>query len=370
MRLLHTQRAAGISGSERHLLALLPALAARGHDVHALVLERPGGELFTNALAKAGIAAFGVPVGVRGAKAVPALVASVRRLRPDVLHTHLIHADAAGVAASRVGRTRHVSSVHSTFVGYRTLPGRSMATVVGRTAVRTIAISEHVRHFLVRHGIVTAGRVRVVRYGIDLARWRPGDASKARLDVALHHDDVVLLLASRLVPHKGHDVALRAFASALQDLPLLRLVIAGDGPLRSELEQQARGLGVVDRVSFLGFVPDVPSLMRAADIVLFPTGEAFGEGFGMVNLEAMALARPVVGSHVASVPEIVRHGETGLLTTPGDDVEFAEALRRLASDAGLRRSMGEAARRRAEAMFSLDQMVDQTESVYREVLDD
>lgn len=369
MRVLHVQRTDGVSGSERHLLALLPALRASGVDARAVVLERPGGERFTEALEAVGVPAEGHAVS---ADVSPAAVAAmVRRLRQDrstILHTHLVHADVLGAVAAAIVRAPRVSSVHSTAAHYRREPVRSAARLAGQRADRVIAISEHVGRFVTQERMVRPGRLRVVHYGIDLEAWTPlADVSGARGRAGWADDEVVALVASRLVPDKGHDVALRALARAVEQVPRLRLVVAGDGPLRADIESLVGELGLDGHVTLLGYVSNLRELMGACDVVLFPTGAGFGEGFGLVNLEAMALGRPIVGSAVASVPEIVDDGVTGRLVPPDLVDPLAQALLELAADPAVRRRMGAVARERAVERFSLDQMVERTLAVYREV---
>jgi len=120
-------------------------------------------------------------------------------------------------------------------------------------------------------------------------------------------------------------------------------------------------------VHVLGPRKDVPALMYAIDVFAMPS---IWEGFGLVLLEAMAAARPVVASRVATIPEVVVDGETGLLVRPGDPQALAEALAQLAEDPALARQFGEAGRQRLRTNFSIEKMVGDTELLYRELLDD
>ena len=369
MRVLHVHRVTGVGGSERHLLALLPALEALGVEASLLVLEGPGAAAFHDAAARSGVRVLSVPsTGMVDPGVAVRIGRVLGRERPDLVHTHLMHADVYGQLAARARRVPSVSSVHSTFFGYHRQPYVTAARAAGRLAARTIAISEHVGRTLVEARIVPAERLRVVRYGLGA---EVGQVSRERREAAsalLVDGRVNVVVASRLVPHKGHDLLLRAFAEARRDVPDLALLIAGDGPLRDDLEAAAAATGVTEHVRFLGFVPDAVALMALADVVVFPTQPAFGEGFGLVNLEAMLVGRPVIGTATASIPEIVVAGETGLLVAPGDVSALAGALARLGTDADLRAGMGERGRLRATTEFTLQRMAEQTRRVYEEVL--
>jgi glycosyltransferase involved in cell wall biosynthesis len=369
MRVLHVQKVNGVGGSERHLLELVPRLRARGVDATFCVLTEPGAEEFVLLLGAAGVPTHRIPAGPDlNPLLVPRLAAVLRRERPDLVHTHLIHADTHGQVAAALTRVPSVRSVHNTMPGLARQPYRTAGVVAGRLARRTIAISDYARDYTVSNGLAPADRVRVVKYGIDADRWRidDGDRDAARAGLGLAPGAVAVVAASRLVAHKGHDVLLRAFAAARRSEPALRLLVAGAGDLRPALEAQARPLG--DAVRFLGHLDEagVRRLMLAGDIVVFPSLASFGEGFGLAALEASAAGRPLVASRVASLPEIVVDGTTGVLVGSGDADGLAGALVELARDPAARARMGAAGRARAERAFTLPRMIDETLAVYEE----
>jgi glycosyltransferase involved in cell wall biosynthesis len=296
-----------------------------------------------------------------------ALARELRAFRPDVLHTHLIHADVHGQLAALAGRAARVSSVHSTPAFYRRMPLQAGARLVARGASGIIAISEHVRRFLEQLRLAPSERLHVVHYGIDAAAWPLDEPQRraARDRFGVGPEEVAAGIAARLIPGKGHDLLLEAFAKARAEVPELRLLVAGTGPLRAHLEQEAERLAP-GAVAFLGFVPDIRALMNACDLICFPTQPALGEGFGLAALEAMASSRPVVATAVASLPEVVRDGETGCLVAPDSLAQLSGALTRLAADPELRRRLGAGGQERAHTAFSLERMVDGTMAVYRE----
>jgi glycosyltransferase involved in cell wall biosynthesis len=368
MKVLHVQKAKGIAGSERHLLSLLPALAEAGVEVRMFVAATGRARDFTEQLRELGVPLTVVRAGPHvNPLLLTALRKEIRGFRPDFVHTHLIHADLYGQLAARLAGVAGVSSVHGTHGFYRREPYRSVARVVGRSASLTIAISEHVRRFIEDLRISREGDVRVIPYGIDASGWLASDAERASARAALGLDagDIAVGVASRLVPHKGHSFLLRGHALATRKSPRLRLLVAGDGPLRTDLEREART--VDGRVDFLGFVPDIRRFLNACDILAFPTQPEFGEGFGLAALEAMAAACPVVATAVASLPEVVSAGETGVLVDPASVDELAAALIRLTEDTTLRRAMGERGRERACTRFPLEAMVERTIAVYEEL---
>lgn len=174
------------------------------------------------------------------------------------------------------------------------------------------------------------------------------------------------LFIGRLVADKGLDRALTAFADLFAHFPTARLVIAGDGPERENLERQTTELRLTDSVEFLGAVPPakVPHLINEATLVLIPSRL---EGFGLVALEAAWMARPVVATRVGGLPELVVHKETGLLVESGDRAAMASAISSLLHDRERAVQMGQSGRLRAQNLFSWERHVDAYDALYQKL---
>jgi glycosyltransferase involved in cell wall biosynthesis len=175
----------------------------------------------------------------------------------------------------------------------------------------------------------------------------------------------VITCVARLMPQKGHAYLLQAMAQVSAQVPGARLLLAGEGPLRGELEAQAERLGLNGRASFLGLVPraQLPDLLARTDVVVLAS---HWEGLPVALIEAMSAGKPIVASRVGGNPELVADGDNGLIVPPADADQLAEALIRLARDAGLRERMGRASRQRFESgEFSPAAVVDKTLSAYQ-----
>jgi glycosyltransferase involved in cell wall biosynthesis len=159
---------------------------------------------------------------------------------------------------------------------------------------------------------------------------------------------VVVATVAHLIPQKGVDHLLRALAQMRRRA---RLQVIGDGPEASRLSALAAELGIGDRVQLLGLRDDVAEVLQAADVFVHPA--IWGEAFGLTIAEAMATGLPVVASRVGGIPELVTHGETGLLVPPGDAGALAGALDRLAADGEERARLGANARQRVLERFDL-----------------
>lgn len=332
----------GIGGSERHLLTLLPALAARGIDPIFVGLDDPAWN----------------PADFYGALTVPAvripaprdvdpvlLARLVRTLQADVVHTHLVHADLYGGLAAKLRGTMLVSTKHNDDP-FRTGAFRFVERRLASLADRVVAISDSLRRFTVEQVGVPAGKVETIHYGLDEppAPWGSNPADDVPANAR------IVLSTSRLTRQKGVDVAVQALSLLPEDVVL---VVLGEGPERTQLESP--------RVHLPGRVPDVAAWLRRASVYVQPSR---WEGFGLAVLEAMISGLPVVATNVSSLPELVVDGETGVLVPPDDPAALAAGIERaLASP-----QMGAAGRERAAREFSVAKMADRTAALYTDLL--
>ncbi|MBX3748379.1 MAG: glycosyltransferase [Verrucomicrobiae bacterium] len=209
-------------------------------------------------------------------------------------------------------------------------------------------------------------KCEVIPFGLDLERFARQGAEPAGMAEALAEaaGRPVLLNIGRLVEYKGQ----RYLIEALRGLDAVGWLV-GSGPLRGELEEQARGLGVRDRVRFWGEVDDeaLPALLRACDVFVLPSITP-NEAFGLVQVEAMACGKPVVSCRLESgVPYVNRDGETGWVVAPADAEALASALETLCADRALRARFGEAGRLRARDEFALEKMVSRYRDLFARV---
>jgi len=356
---IHMQKVAGISGSEAHLLSLLPRLRERGWDVRMLMLheDEPGAWEFAQALRARGVPLDAIRVRADvDPIAFGQILAYLIRMRPVILHTHLVHAETYGLLAGTAARVPVRFSTKHGFNEFREMPYFGVADrAVATLAHVEIAISRGLARYLEEVEGFDGESFEIVHYGIEPdGEPAPYDGEAPRL-----------LCVGRLIPIKGHIVLLRAFAEARREVPELELDIAGRGPLEPALRALARELGVGDAINFLGHVTPIQGAIERASAVVVPS---MGEGFGMVALEAMERARPVIAASIGGLGEIVRDGVTGVLVPPGEADPLAAAIVRIASEPELGRTMGAAGRERALARFLQSFCTERTELLYEDAL--
>lgn len=356
---LHMHKINGVGGSERHLLTLLPALRARGVDARFLGLDVPGSDAprFYAELDAAGVPHSCVRCTHDASPRMLAdVVRAVRRERPGLLHTHLVHADVYGATAATVLRVPVVSSRHNDD-RYLLGPFRYVDRAFARPARRIIAISDAVHRFLAEAGLPREKLV-TVHYGLDAL---PEASSELRpVELGISDDAPVVLAIGRLTQQKDHRTLLRAFARAHRSHPRAVLVILGIGPLETETRGLVSELGLGDAVVMPGRL-EIRDWLDRADLFAHTS---LWEGFGLVLLEAMLAGLPIVATRVSAVPEVVADGETGLLFEPGDDAGIGAALEALLADTDRAAALGAAGRERARSRFSVARMADRTIAVY------
>lgn len=341
------------SGAERVCLSLCADLQQRGHRV--LLLCKPDGGLPDEAQ-KLGIAVQTPSIsGKLNLKAPFSIARIARQFGADVIHTHLSSASLWGGLAGRLADIPTLGHVHAlnTWFFYR------FSTLAA-------TCSGGVKQYVVAQG-ADAGRVRVVYNGIppnrlDTVLSKP----EARQQLGLSADQPVIACVAHLSPKKGQTFLLQAVALLRERFPDLVCLLAGEGELLDDLRRQSLTLGIADQVRLLGFRSDVMSVMNAADLVVLPS--VAKEGLGLVLVEAALLDKPSIGSNAPGIDEAIQDGVTGLLVPPGDAAALAEKIGLLLSDPDLRNQMGAAGHERALQLFSQKAMVDQFESIYRELI--
>lgn len=370
MRVVHLIKAKQIGGAERHLLMLLPALIERGIDAHLLVLTEPDipmDDLFAEAEER-GIPAEAISVHSKiDVVIIRRIRAKLLDLQPDILHTHLIHADTFGLAAGKLARVPHIITSRHNDDDFRSKRVVKWASGIMWSGFKAcIAISDAIKRFVIEVEKAPPEKVYVVKYGIEHQALSQADFDSARqkllAELELDDDAQLLGMACRLVAQKGVSYALEAIRDIHGEYPNAHLVIAGDGDLMHELKHVAAEYEISDNVHFLGWRTDVPQLMAGFDMFLMPS---LWEGFGLVALEAMSKRRPVIASAVTALPEVVEDEQTGLLIPAEDSSALAEAIRTLLADRSLRVHMGMVGEDRVEQYFTVARMADETVTVYR-----
>ena len=343
----------GLCGHLRNRVALEVLVAGRSrHTTHEVRDGVP-------------VTRVGTWATIRSAPICPALRGLIRGSRADVVHLHHPNPSAFLSYLTSGYRGPLVVTYHSDVVQQRVL-NLIYEPIVRAVLRRAAAIIVSSGEYLESSPMLAEYRDRCVVIPMAIApeRFATADAS-AIAGIRQAYGDRIVLAVGRLVYYKGLEYLVRA----MRDIDG-HLVIVGQGPMRDALEAEAVSLGVADRVSLVGHVPDTLPYYHAARVFVLPS-HLRSEAFGIVQLEAMASGLAVVNTRIPSgVPGVSVDGVTGLTVPPAEPGALSRAINQLLDDTGLARRFGDAGRRRVAELYSLDGMTDRTLALYTQILTD
>jgi glycosyltransferase involved in cell wall biosynthesis len=351
-----------IGGAERQALLIARGLRQRGSRVSVVVLSGSA-KAAANELRQAEVdfVSLGMRKGLADPRGWWRFHRWLTRERPDVVHAHLPHA--AWLArwsclAARIPVL--IDTLHSSSTGAF---GRRLGyRLSSRLPDRVTAVSRAVAQTHREAGMVRPEKLVVIPNGIDTETFRPNATQREEVRrVFGFRSEFLWLAAGRLETVKDFPTLLQAMTGVPEPA---RLLIAGSGPLEVELRALAARLGIVARIHFLGFVPDIARYMQTADGFVL---SSLWEGLPLALLEAAACGLPAVACNVPGVRETVIEGETGWLVRSRDSVALAAGMRRLMQVSPLeRRAIGANARRRVVQQFGIEEVLDRWERLYCE----
>jgi L-malate glycosyltransferase len=364
MKILQVCSASEMGGGEVHVAGLARALAARGHAVYLAV--RPDSPL-REPLAGVTASWHELPLrnslDVQSARGIAQLVIEVGI---DIVHAHMGRDYlVAALACKQTNKARLVLTRHH----YLPLKRGPLYRWLLRDVAAVIAVSDIVRRSVLERLQLPPEKVRTIPNWIDPEHFKPADRDAARAMFRVR-SNIVVACVGQIKQAKGQEEFVRAAAALARTRTDVEYLIAGreneDGnPFTRHLSELAQSLGLGEKLRFLGRVGHTPQLLAAVDVVVVPSWD---EGFSLVTIEAMAARRPVLASNVGGITGIIKDNVTGLLVRPRDVHALTDKLLWLVSDAPLRERLSAQAQRDVYTRFGRDQIIDQIESLYLEVL--
>jgi glycosyltransferase involved in cell wall biosynthesis len=366
LRILFLLTSLAYGGAETQVVRLAIRLKLRGWEVAVASLMPP--KAYVEDLEAAGIPVFslGIRRKLPDPRPVLRLVQIIRKWRPDIVHSHMVHAN----LLARI--VRFLAPIPVLICSARSIDeGSRFREILYRLTDSLCDLTTQVSHAglerYVRVGAVPRHKIRYIPNGVDTERFKPNLEDRLKFRKELGVEGFVWLAVGRFDPPKDYPSMLQAFARVVHKHSNTILLIAGDGPLRKTMENLARELGIEKRTKFLGIRRDIPQLMNAADAYVMSSS---WEGMPNVLLEASATGLPIVATDVGGNREIVLDGVTGFLVPPRNPEALARAMLRIMdlSDEE-RKEMGKRARKHIEVKFNLDRVVDLWEILYYELLE-
>ncbi|MBI3626864.1 glycosyltransferase [Candidatus Uhrbacteria bacterium] len=306
--------ALGVGGAERLLLDLAGNLDQAVFDVTVMTVVG-GGAL------EDGLRLLDVPVlvnhkrGKLGLLTLWRIYRQIKKIQPDIVHTHLFGGDTWGrLAAHFAGVPIIISTAHNTDLDEGVIKKFLKKFLAGWT-YKVVAVSEAVKKYSIEVEKIPSAKLDVIHNGVRILDFFQADPK------ILSGTTPTILVMARLAPQKGHAVLFKALTQMKNQN--VKVILAGDGPEKGNLQKLAASLGLASRVEFRGAKNDMTQLLPSCDIVALPS---LWEGLGIVLIEASLAGRAIVASSVGGVPEVVQAGQTGLLVPPGEVAPLAQAL--------------------------------------------
>lgn len=357
-------------GVENYVYNLSRELARLGHEVTVLCADEPKSE---REEILDGVRVRRLPyIGkVANTNITPTLPVEILREEFDLVHTHLPtpwSADWSALAAAVKGRPM-VLTHHSDIVGRGRM---SYAAKIYNNVNQKIVLNKSSKIIITNPKVIESSpylkhyshKIEIIPVGVDIKRFRPIDLPEKEHPVG--KKVLFISVLDRFHRFKGLDRLLMAMVDVVKEVPEAKLVVGGGGELLDRYENMASSLGLKDRVEFLGRVPedDIIELYNSCDLFVLPSISASQETFGMVLLEAMACARPVVSTEIVGVAEMVKRYGAGLIVESGDEKALAEAITKLLKNEALRLRMGYVGRKIAERSYSWNRVALKTQALY------
>lgn len=362
-----------LGGTERQMVNLIKGLEPEHFELHAGCFGKVGPFLEE-------VNSLGVPISEYKTGSLYSLGSMRARLRfagylrkhsIDIVHSYGFYSNVFAIPAARLSRVPVVIASIRDCGETLTPMQKRVQRMFCQTADCILANAEGVRSWLISEGY-PAAKIEVIRNGIALApAAEVSPVGGLREELGLPADTPLVAVLSRLNPMKGIEYFLDAAAAVSKRFPTVRFLIIGggsyraDGSYRTQIEKYAADLGLGGRAIFTGFRTDVPEILRQIDISVLPS---LSEGLSNSLLESMAAGVPSIATRVGGTPEAMEDGVSGLLVPPRNSATLAGAMALLLERPDLARRLGEAGRRRVTQMFSIEKMVQQTESLYCKLL--
>ncbi len=289
------------------------------------------------------------------------LARSIRQEKADIIHTHGYFGSTFGRMAAVMARTPAVvAHVHTTDYS---LKKRNILTerFLSIFTDKIVCVSQAVQRFVEKVEKISSARICVIYNGIKRSNGNIPVVSE-RNSFKLSNQDIVVITVASLTVHKGHRVLMDAFVRLSIKHKDVKLLIVGDGPLKSDLEAYAREMNISAKMFFTGLREDVTSLLKIADIFFLPSTER--EGLGIALIEAMEAGLPVIGTQLGGIPEVIKDHVNGLLVKPGDSEALFVALDLLVSNRNMRDQMGEMGKILYQEKFTQKRMIQEIERLY------
>ncbi|MBI4042263.1 MAG: glycosyltransferase family 4 protein [Deltaproteobacteria bacterium] len=362
MNILHTEWSNGWGGQEQRIVLESRLFKERGHQV--LIATRAAGELFFRAH-REGITT--IPVPFRKSMDFSSMKILRKIIKAEKIDLVVTHSSVdSWVAAGALFGQRDAAWVRMRHLSIP--PAKNPFNLIYQRPDLIITTSESIAEMLIRTQKLDKTKVVSVPTGVDLSRFKPEiSGEKVRGELGLESREIMILYAAVLRSWKRHDLVLDAFRKIETQLPTARLIFAGEGPQRENIQRRIADLGLKEKVILMGHREDVPEVIAAAEICILASDR--GEGVPQAVGQYLAMRKPVIAANVGGVSELIIPGMTGWLVDPGSVNAIAEALVESAESLERLKGLGMSGRELVEMRWGAETMAEKLESLYQRCIE-
>lgn len=300
------------------------------------------------------------------------LLKIIKANKPQILHCHLFYANYFGRLAAIITRvTVVIITEHGTYSNFKKFYHHWIDFILSLFTSRIIAVSKAVREYLCKQSLISFRKVNVIYNAVDIDRFdKVYELNKnlMRKRLGSYDSDLLIGCVSTIVPWKGQAILLKAFAKIVEIIPSAKLYIIGrsNHEFEEQLDNFIQDNGLLENVHFLGERRDIPEILKALDIFVFPS---LTEGLGISLLEAMYMGIPPIASNIEGITEVIEHGKDGLLFNTGNSRILSDSILRLINDREKALKIGLNAREKIKENFSPSHYIDKLQLLYMQLLE-
>jgi glycosyltransferase involved in cell wall biosynthesis len=364
-KILHLHNTSSIGGAEQVILDLAAFTDQKKFESYVGVFRE--GELVSE-MRRRGIKFFWLKGNTRvyDYKFLKSIIQIIKNNRIDLVHSHTWGTDFYGYWASKILGVPMISTIHNRYYIFEKWDRRISYRVLISQIEKIVAVSADIQRLLRGDLKLKPGKISLIYNGIDTQRYESGfDLHSIRKELSLSEGELFIGNVGNLREVKDHHTLILAFHQVSSFFPQSKLLIVGDGELKSDLHKLSAQLGLEKKILILGHRQDVALLLSLLDIFVLSSRS---EGCSISLLEAMASGKPVIATRVGGNPELVMEGKTGLLVPSAEPEKLAETIIQLLKDEKLREKRGEEGRKRVREKFSRESMVKNYGELYSQIL--
>lgn len=286
----------------------------------------------------------------------------MRKKKIEIVHLHNRTAFIYGTIAARLAGIRNIIYTEHGRTIKLTRKAKIAHRLMNRVLKKTVVVTRYLKEMLVEKEGFNPNKIIIIPNGIDGSKFMINKSTlREENDLSLKEEDKIIGIVARLDPIKNHKCLIGAMTLIEKEEPKAKLLVVGDGPLKSTLIKKVKDRNLQETIYFLGEREDIPNILAGVDLFVL---SSLSEGMSITLVEAMAAGLPIIATEVGGNPDLIDHGKNGILVPKGDENAMASAILKVLKNTKIARSLGAEARKKYESEYTLDMMVKKYIAIY------